>query len=204
MKFVASKNLKRAGATALIAVATLAATGCTYTNEPATTIVYDASDGVSFSMWPQGQRIDMRNLLIISAGEGQPGRVLGTVYNAGDSEQTVTFNVGGGESFTLTAAPGQVIKLEDDANQVIIPSTSKAPGLVIEAEGVIGETTEAFSLPVLDGTLPEYTDYVPGGSTATPAETAVPAMPTVPAETVAPTEAAVPAETATAAATVTY
>ncbi|ORC20636.1 hypothetical protein A7979_10960 [Rothia nasimurium] len=207
MKFVASKNLKRAGATALIAVATLAATGCTYTNDPATTIVYDASDGVSFTMWPEGKRVDMRNLLIISAGEGQPGRVLGTVYNTGDSQQTVTFNVGGGESFTLTADPGQVIKLEDEANQVIIPSTSKAPGLTIEAEGVIGETTEAFNLPVLDGTLPEYTDYVPGGSTAapaetaTPTETAVPAMPTVPAETVAPAEAVVPAETATATAT---
>lgn len=173
MKNTASVTVKRASALVAIAGALLATTGCTYTNQPATTIVYDASDGVSFTMWPQGQRVDMRNLLVISEGEGQPGRVLGTVYNMGETDQTVTFNVGNGESFSVDVEAGEAIILEDDANEVIIPSTAKAPGLIIEAEGVIGETTEAFSLPVLDGTLDEYAPYLPtAAATPSASETA--------------------------------
>ncbi|WP_421084695.1 hypothetical protein [Rothia nasimurium] len=172
MKNTASLTIKRAGATLAIAGALLAMTGCTYTNNPATTLVYDASDGVSFTMWPKGQRVDMRNMLVISEGEGQPGRVLGTVYNMGETAQTVTFNLGDGQSFSVDVEPGESKILEEDTNEVIIDSTPEAPGLIIEAEGVIGETTEAFSLPVLNGDLEEYAEYLPGGAQPTAEATA--------------------------------
>lgn len=197
MKIAASKT-KRASATVALAGALLATTGCGYIYTQPTTLIYDASDGVSFTMWPKGERVDMRNMMIISGGEGQPGRVLGTVYNLGKENQTVTFDMGG-ESFKLTIPAGEHIILDDDANEVIVADVPVQPGeMIMDAKGVIGEVTEEFNMPVLDGTLEEYKRYLPNAASASADEAASASMESVPNSTA---DAAVAPSTANPAST---
>lgn len=171
MKKTASLKIKRASATLAMAGALLAVTGCSYVGitPQATTNIYDASDGVSSALSPEdGQRVEMRNLMVISEAEGEPGRLIGTIYNTGDAPQTVTLALGEGQNVSIDLEPGEVHKLEDEANTLIIDTTTAAPGMVIAAESSIGATTDEFSLPVLDGTLPEYEPYLPAEAEATP------------------------------------
>lgn len=199
MKNAASKTVKRASATVALAGALLATTGCGYIYTQPTTLIYDASDGVSFTMWPKGQRIDMRNLMVISNGKDQPGRVLGSVYNLGKMDQTITFDLGD-ESFKLMVPAGKHIILEDEANKVIVNKVKVQPGQMLkDSQGIIGETTEAFNMPVLDGTLEEYKPYLPNAAANSTEAEGFHAVPnTTSDETVAP---ASPSPSSTAAAT---
>ncbi|MBM7052251.1 hypothetical protein [Rothia sp. ZJ1223] len=167
MKNAASKTVRRAGATVALAGALLATTGCGYIYEQPTTFMYDASDGVSFTMFPKGQRVDVRNIMVISAGKDQPGRVLGTVYNLGEEDQTVSFKMGD-QSFDVKVPAGQHVILDDDANEIVVDNVSVHPGEMIQgSQAVIGETTEAFNMPILDGTLEEYEPYIPNAASST-------------------------------------
>lgn len=168
MKNAASKTAKRASATVALAATLLATTGCGYIYTQPTTLIYDASDGVSFTMWPKGQRVAVRNIMVISEGKGQPGRVLGTVYNLGETDQTVNFKAGD-QNFSIKVPAGKHIKLEDNANQVIMNTVSQQPGELIESVATIGQTEEAFNLPVLDGSLEEYAPYLPNAASSSSA-----------------------------------
>lgn len=168
MKNAASKTAKRASATVALAAALLATTGCGYIYTQPTTLIYDASDGVSFTLWPKGQRVDVRNIMVISEGKDQPGRVLGTVYNLGDVDQTVNFKAGD-QNFSIDVPAGKHIKLEDDANKVTVNAVSVQPGQLIESVATIGQTEEAFNLPVLDDSLDEYAPYLPNAASSSSA-----------------------------------
>ncbi|GGH65461.1 hypothetical protein [Rothia aerolata] len=173
MKFAASRTAKRASvAVALSAALLTGTTGCTFINtykgDQPTTLMYDASDGVSYTMWVKGQRFDIRNLMVISEGNGQPGRLLGTVLNLGNEDVDFTLDLGidGVENPTIHVPVGEEVRFEDDANQLIIPEIPVQPGEILQTTGVIGDTTEASSLPVLDGTLEEYQPYLPNAAEA--------------------------------------
>lgn len=60
MKNTASVTVKRASALVAIAGALLATTGCTYTNQPATTIVYSASDGQMANLLGENNQQDIQ------------------------------------------------------------------------------------------------------------------------------------------------
>ena len=167
MKFVASTTLKRAGAAVALSAAMLTATGCGYIYKQPTTIQYAASDGVSFSVTKDGQRMDVRNLMLISEGKGQPGRVLGTVLNLGDKpmDLALDLNVDGYQDTTITVPAGEQIRFEDDANKLIVPKVEKMPGeMITDNKGKVGSESESFNLPILDGTLDEYKQYIPNAS----------------------------------------
>ena len=92
MKNTASLTVKRASALVAIAGALLATTGCTYTNQPATTIVYSASDGQMANLLGENnqQDIQLRNIMVIAADEASQGRMLGTILNQTEEDATVT------------------------------------------------------------------------------------------------------------------
>lgn len=208
MKFAASTTLKRAGAALAIGATLLSATGCgvinTFEGDQPTTLMYDASDGVSFTMWPKGNRFDVRNLMLISEGNGQPGRLLGTVLNLSDSDATfeIDWGLDGIENTVINVPANSQIRFEDDANKVIVPSVEKMPGeTVTTTQGVIGQVTEAFNLPILDDSLEEYGEYLPNASDTTTAPSAFKKLSTNPGSAELDNPAsATPAATATATA----
>lgn len=172
MKFAASKTLKRVGASALIASSMLAATGCGYIYQQPTTIVYSASDGQMANLGDED--VQLRNIMVISSGETEEGRVLGTVLNQTEQDATVTIAFPT-ETVTLEIEPKSEVRLEDDANALVLNETGANPGMTLMdvevSSNVTGEPT-VFNVPVLDGTLDEYAPYLPNAATATTSATA--------------------------------
>jgi len=157
--------------------------GCSATNPMTTEDQYSASDGVRFVLG------DVRgsNLLVLSEGKGEVGRLEGALVNDGDEDQVVTLTFGDADPTTLPLGPRETLLLdgseEDGHANVAITAVEVEPGAVAPLTvktGTGGSIT--LDVPVLDGSLPEYASAVPTAQ-PTPTETA-----TAPAtETPAPT-----------------
>lgn len=165
MKFAASTTLKRAGAAVAVVATLLSATGCGYIYHQPTTIVYSASDGVMGNI----ADVKLRNIMIIAADEDSAGRILGTIVNDGKSDATVSFDFPSGAK-TVQVAAGKTVRLEDSANELIVDPAGANPGEMISDVKVTssaGGDTEKLNIPVLDGSLEEYKEYLPNAASAT-------------------------------------
>lgn len=162
MKSYARQNVKRAGATAVIAAALLAATGCGYIQDQPTLIQYDASDGVSASVGD----VEARNLLVVTNDAQDAGRMLGALVNTGEQSADVQIDTG---DATLRFQVPANSELNLDDEQALIDPTGAAPGsLLFGTELRASGSTTSVDVPVLDGALEQYAPYVPGGSDYTP------------------------------------
>lgn len=149
---------------ALVGIAGLSVLGlsaCSVTNQITTKSDYAASDGVRVSLG----EVTVINLMVLSAAEGDPGTVLGAVANHGpdrvevsiapadDSAQDTSFDVPGG---------GTVLLGPDRDDSLELDPTPVPPGSMVDltiTSDRDGSTT--VRVPVLDGTLPAYSDLVP-------------------------------------------
>lgn len=162
-------------ASAAIVVVAVAACSPVMTNRP-----YAASDGVRV-IWDEQAEVRGENLMILTSAEGEQGRVLGAFVNGTDETTQVRLALPDGMD-TVVEVPGSGTLLlngtevaEGDESDVVaaaessavytdllLDSVPAAPGSTLE---VTFETPSQGSIvvnvPVLDGTLPEYTDYVP-------------------------------------------
>ena len=78
-------NRAQRGKLALTAAALgigLLTSGCGYINPQQTSDQYQASDGIVADLGP----LKLSNMLIVSTGEDQPGRVIGAVYNSSSQD----------------------------------------------------------------------------------------------------------------------
>lgn len=144
------------GAAAIGAAALLA--GCSVMTPIQTAELYAAGDGVRAEVGDSGVRVE--NLMVLAEEEGAEGAVYGALVNDTTEELTigVTIGVGGIE---LPVAAGESVLLGVD-EEVVIPAVSVAPGGVVEATlRAEGHGAVPITVPVLDGTLPQYADLVP-------------------------------------------
>ena len=144
-----------AAATAAVAVVALA--GCSYVNPITTQESYAASDGVHLNI----DDVEAQNLIVFTSGEGEPAALVGVLVNRGteDVQLRVTFD---GETATEVSSPaGSVVNLSP-VDGIEVPGTSPVfPGQLTE----VGFATDsegyfAYDIPVMDGTLPQYTAIV--------------------------------------------
>jgi hypothetical protein len=140
----------------------LAACSPTITTKP-----YAASDGVRVDLTDQVRGI---NLMVVSEGDGEPGAVLGALAN--DSSEAVDFVLAaeGAEPISLNVPAGGTVYLgaDQEGDQVVdaqLGSVATHAGGDLDATLSGAGVDEDFFLPVMDGTLPEYADYVPNTST---------------------------------------
>lgn len=163
MTFAPRQGIRRAGATAALAAAVLSTTaGCGYIQEQPTTFHYDASDGISANVGS----IKGRNLMVITNDAESDGRLLGTFLNDSDKDVTVTLDAGKSSASVKVKANSET-HLEDD--ETLLSPAGTAPGKNIENARIsVGSQSTQTDIPVLDGALPEYKEYVPGGSSYTP------------------------------------
>jgi hypothetical protein len=133
-------------------------------NEQATTIQYAASDGIVDSVGP----VLLRNILIVTSGEGEPGAMLGTMVNESDSPVQVSINAEGGSSEITIDANDKYVFEEEATDDGTLESVSEVPGSQLDIEFSVNSETSTLGVPVLDGTLEEYREFVPGGFTPEP------------------------------------
>jgi len=140
-------------------------------NEQATVREYSPSDGIVENVGD----VELRNLLMVSNGGGEEGRLLGTVVNA--SSDDVEFSLAtGGTTLTWNIEAGDKVVFEDAAAaEVTVPNVDVLPGTGLRGDASNGAETVEVNIPVVDGTLVDYREYLPTPSpAATDAATAVP------------------------------
>ena len=145
---------------AISALVLLGATGCTFITPQSTKIEYAASDGVNVS--DQDGPIAVRNALIIANEDGTVGNFVGAVVNPSQDRATLTVSLEGGDPFMITVPAGGTVSFGADEEPVEITGLDTRPGATVamhvQSGDSAGVTTE---IPVLDGTLPYYSDLAP-------------------------------------------
>lgn len=173
MRFTAMNRGQRgklAMATAALAIGLLSVTGCGYINPQQTSEQYSASDGTREDLGP----LQIRNFMIVSAGEDKPGRVVGAVYNSSSSDVKLTINGAAGSRTQVSVKKNSYTLLNDSTDPALLSSTGAIPGslseVTISEDGT--NQTAKVKVPVLDATLPEYKKYLPESSEPTASQTA--------------------------------
>jgi hypothetical protein len=175
VSFAPKTRVQRAVAAGAAALALLGATGCGTINEQATTKQYAASDGIVRNVGD----VKLRNILIVADNEASPGRIIGTAVNTSASPVQLSFEADGGTAQVTVPANGEY-RFDDAAEgetegEAVLAQAGGIPGSLVPVTVSAESESEEIQVPVVDGTLPEYAQYVPGGSTEPAAEPAEPA-----------------------------
>ncbi len=152
-----------------IALGALLLAGCSATNPITTAKAYSASDGVRVDL---ATGLTAENLMILTAQKGAPGTLLGALTNNGtvsdtvtltpDGASPVTVHVGAGQTVLLSPRSAQVTEVGITRTAVSISAVTVPPGAVASVQLVSGTGgAHTVSVPVLDGSLPEYSTLVP-------------------------------------------
>ena len=115
---------------------------------------YAPSDGVRIE-FSNGVRFE--NFFLLTASEGEPIRLMGSIVNASSSPTEVTIDVGGTVQ-THTVAANSVLSLQSDG--AIIQGVDALRGTNLPVTLTSGGAT-TYDVPVLDGTLPPYDEFLP-------------------------------------------
>ncbi|MDP9889297.1 hypothetical protein J2X98_002902 [Pseudarthrobacter enclensis] len=169
-------NRAQRGKLALTAAAlgaSLLTAGCGYITPQQTSHQYSASDGIRTDLGP----LQLRNILIVSNGEDEPGRLIGAVYNSSSKDVTLTVNGAKGSQTQVPVKANSYTLLNDKSDAAILSTTGGKPGSMVDVKISENGTnvSNTVKVPVLDATLKEYKDYVPtpsASATATPSSSA--------------------------------
>ena len=155
----AQKNRgRRAVAAAALAMLALGVTSCGAINEQATTFQYAASDGIVLNV----ADLEVRNLLIVTKSATDEARLLGSLVNNTATDQTLDLKLSTG-SVTIKVPAKSVVGLEKEENKTLLPATGVIPGEQADATLSVAGNSDEVRIPVVDGTLKEYREFVPGG-----------------------------------------
>lgn len=163
---------RRLGAVAVIGTSLLGISACSYIAPQQTTAIYAPSDGAQLNLGD----IELRNILIVTSGEpGQPGRVLGAVFNNANEPVQVTLRGSDGAQTQLTVSPDQPYYLNETTEASMLSTVAERAGsletVTISHNGSSTPAKGELRVPVLDGTLEEYQKFVPSPAAATDAPT---------------------------------
>jgi hypothetical protein len=166
---IARNDRVQQAAVAGMVLSMLGITGCSVINEQSTTRQYAASDGIVENLGD----IELRNILIVSAEEGAPGTLLGTIFNKSDEPVQVRIE-GENETSEITIeGEGKYVFEDETSDDGTLQGISEVPGSLVDLDFSVGSESATYGVPVVDGTLEEYREFVPGGYTPEPSEPAV-------------------------------
>lgn len=172
-EFTVSRRATAARGARTIALAAVSATGALLLAAcaPITTdLNYDPSDGVGVSVLGEENR-DLRgiNLMVVSAAEGEAGNVLGALANETADDASFTLEAAGAAPVTVDVPAGGTVYLGTETGEAVqLDTVGAAPGEYVDAVLTVGSDSKEFQLPVFDGTLPEYADYLPVAALPSP------------------------------------
>ncbi|WP_159609127.1 DNA modification methylase [Glutamicibacter sp. JC586] len=157
---------RRIAASLAVAALAFGVTSCGAINEQATNTDYAASDGINVDV----ADAQVRNLMFVTNSDGSKARLIGSVVNDTDSALTLSVKAASASPVTISVPADKSVKLEDDANQKVIANLDIKAGEHAKTVFSANGDNVDFSVPVVDGTLAEYRDFVPGGSDASVTE----------------------------------
>ncbi|MCW4384556.1 hypothetical protein OH146_02075 [Salinibacterium sp. SYSU T00001] len=148
-------------------LAALAVAGAMSGCDQAETVPSQEKEGVAAGVNLELGMLEAENLLIISTAEGEPGRLLGTLYANTEDAITVTF-ADDDEEITIELEGGIGPIQEDDPagydlqeQEHLFSTTADRPGGRAPVEITTDGATESVTIPVLDGSLERYEPFVP-------------------------------------------
>ena len=143
----------RAKFAAVILGAALSLAGCALTANITTSLDYSASDGAAVVVGD----VRAQNLLLVTAGEGEPAALTGTLYNDGDAPVSITVTVGS-TADTYAIEPMDSVQVGPGVGaEAFITTAPFAPGLLASATLTVENSAAGTTpVPIVDGTLPEY------------------------------------------------
>jgi hypothetical protein len=144
-------NGRRTARTLTAAVSVLFLAACSGAPEEDT---YAIANGVNAEVGG----IEIRSLLIVSAAESKPGRLLGTLFNR--SQELVEVSIADADDELTVSVEGET-NHEFDTNPAILDSIEDIPGSRVTVTISAGPDQEELQVPVLDGTLEAYRPYLP-------------------------------------------
>lgn len=155
---------KLAMAAVAIGAGLLSVTGCGYINAQQTSHQYAASDGVKADLGS----LELRNIAIVSTGADKKGRVIGAVFNQSSSDATLVIDGANGAQTSIPVKAGAETYLNEESDSAILSTTGGNPGSLVTVSISAGSDSAKLQVPVLDGSLVEYTKYLPEGATPSP------------------------------------
>jgi hypothetical protein len=181
-EFIVSRRATAVRGARTIALAAVSATGALLLaacSPSTTTLNYDPSDGVGVSVLGE-ENTDLRgiNLMVVSAAEGETGNVLGALANETAEDTSFTLEAPGASPVTVDVPAGGTVYLGTDTGEAVeLDTVGAAPGDYVDAVLTVGSDSKEFQLPVFDGTLPEYAEYLPDGAVSPSASASPSASP---------------------------
>jgi hypothetical protein len=154
-------NIRKFATVAVAASLLLGTAGCTFMNPIASRIEYAPSDGTQASL----ENVDARNFMYLSDGAGHAA-LFGSLVNRGLDSASVklqytdaTSNATKQAYFTLL--PSQKLDFGYNGTSPLNYNLAGKPGSTVTVWVSAGsETGKEMNVPVLDGTLAEYSDLV--------------------------------------------
>ena len=158
---------RRAALLAVAASAGLVLSGCSVNSPAATTLTYAPADGVQ----ADGTEIGVRDLLVVSQGNGAPAVVSGAVLNLTDEPVTVAITAAGTSlSPEVTVEPNSSLRLDGTSadgtpgEPLTMPALDTPAGVNVEVRLSTGSETLSADTPVLlpQGPYEQFADDAGG------------------------------------------
>jgi hypothetical protein len=148
---------------ALAAAIALGATGCSLYAEQGTAYIYAPSDGIDVN----AGSVEVRNIMFIVAEEPTVVNTVFTAVNPTEEPQKLTLTVVTGDDsqaiVDLVVMPGTTVygNPKGDIGLALLQDSGARAGGLAQVYFQSGDSGEVMrEVPVLDGTLQEYQDYV--------------------------------------------
>jgi hypothetical protein len=150
----------------LAALVVTGTSACTFLSPAATLTQYDPSDGVNGTV----ADLKIRNAIVLNARDGSVGSLLVSLVNGSDTDLHVTIQYADADGNRVDEmamlAAGQSTKFGSaDHDRILLENIDVQPGSLLPVFFTYGgETGVELLVPVLDGTLSQYSDLVPSGA----------------------------------------
>ncbi|HLS25928.1 MAG TPA: hypothetical protein VK063_08655 [Beutenbergiaceae bacterium] len=127
---------------------------------PMTVNQYAAGDGARGDL---GNQLSLENLMVLTEDQGAPGQLVGGVVNHWEQPAEVSFTAEElGETLSATAPGGETLLLNPEQESVVLSAVPVPPGAILEMQvSTPEEGSVTIPVPVLDGTMPPYDEYLP-------------------------------------------
>jgi hypothetical protein len=162
-------NIRKFATVAVAASLLLGTAGCTFMNPIASRIEYAPSDGTQASL----ENVDARNFMYLSDGKGHAA-LFGSLVNRGLDSASVKLQyndakINETKQAYFTLLPSQKLDFGYNGTSPLNYNLGGALGGTVTVWVSAGsETGKQMNVPVLDGTLAEYSDLVQKLSGAAP------------------------------------
>lgn len=162
----------------LVAAGAVALSGCQTQSPIQTQFAYQPADGVAVDLG----NIQVRDLVVVSSAQDQPGVLSGVVVNKGAQPVRVTFATANGGQASVEAAPGKGTRLEDSTtvDPATLPKVGTAPGGLLQIEVSTPEGgAQQVKVPVLlpQGYYETVTPAATGSATGSPTPSVTDSLP---------------------------